>query len=85
MNDEQIVQMLRQARHEWGNHLQVINGYLDLERADDVRSYIRSLAQDLADEVIIFEKTSPRVCDLWFPRTENCNCLPLFHRHLVHK
>ena len=61
MNDEQIVQILRQARHEWGNHLQVISGFLDLERADDVRRYIRSLAQDLAEEVIIFEKSSPRV------------------------
>ena len=59
MNDEQIVQILRQARHEWGNHMQVISGYLDLERADEVRRYIQSLAQELADEVIIFEKTSP--------------------------
>jgi sensor histidine kinase regulating citrate/malate metabolism len=61
MTDEQIVQLLRQVRHEWGNHLQVISGFLDLERADDVRRYIKSLAQDLAEEVIIFEKSSPRV------------------------
>ena len=61
MTDEQIVQLLRQVRHEWGNHLQVISGFLDLERADDGRRYIKSLAQDLAEEVIIFEKSSPRV------------------------
>lgn len=61
MNDEQVVQLLRRARHDWGNHLQVISGYLDLERADNVRRYIQSLAKDLSEETIIFENASPKV------------------------
>jgi sensor histidine kinase regulating citrate/malate metabolism len=28
MNGEQVIQLLRQLRHDFGNHLQVISGYL---------------------------------------------------------
>lgn len=59
MNSEQMVQMLRHLRHDFGNHLQVISGYLDLGRGDEVKKYIRSLAEDMVQERIIFESCSP--------------------------
>lgn len=59
MNSEQVIQLLRQLRHDFGNHLQVISGYLDLGRSDEVKKYIQSLAEDMAEERIIFEACSP--------------------------
>jgi len=67
MKDEQVVQLLRQMRHDFGNHLQVISGYLDLGRLDEIRKYIHSLAEDMAEERIIFASRTPEAA-LYFYR-----------------
>lgn len=59
MKDEQVVQLLRQMRHDFGNHLQVISGYLDLGRSDEIRKYIQSLAEDMAEERVVFTSKTP--------------------------
>lgn len=59
MKGEQVVQLLRQMRHDFGNHLQVISGYLELGRSDEVKRYIYSLAEEMAEERIIFTNKSP--------------------------
>ena len=59
MNGEQVIQLLRQLRHDFGNHLQVISGYLDLGRSAEVKRYIQSLAEEMGEERIIFETCSP--------------------------
>lgn len=59
MKDEQVVQLLRQIRHDFGNHLQVISGYLDLGRSDEIRNYIHSLVEEMAEERVIFSSPTP--------------------------
>jgi sensor histidine kinase regulating citrate/malate metabolism len=59
MKEEQVVQLLRNIRHDFGNHLQVISGYLDLGRSDAIREYINSLVEEMAEERIIFNSQTP--------------------------
>lgn len=55
MEAEQAVDILRRLRHDFGNYLQVILGYIDLERPEQARKYILAVVEDLASERIVFE------------------------------
>ncbi|MGR6835382.1 Spo0B domain-containing protein [Syntrophomonas erecta] len=65
MTNEKILGLLRLIRHDFGNHLQVISGYMELERYEDAREYIISLIAELAEERKIFE-TCPAEPALFF-------------------
>ena len=55
METERAVDILRRVRHDFGNYLQVILGYIDLKRPEQARDYILGVVEDLASERIIFE------------------------------
>lgn len=64
MNGEKVIELLRHLRHDFGNHLQVISGYLELGRSDEVKKYIQTLALEMSEERVIFEDCSPEVA--WY-------------------
>jgi stage 0 sporulation protein B (sporulation initiation phosphotransferase) len=55
MESEQMVAILRRMRHDFGNYLQVILGYIDLNRPEKAKSYILNIVEELAGERNIFE------------------------------
>ncbi|MGI6421068.1 MAG: Spo0B domain-containing protein [Syntrophomonadaceae bacterium] len=57
MNGQKTVDLLREIRHDFGNHLQVIMGYLDLGNPQQARKYIIKLIEEMAAERLIFEST----------------------------
>jgi hypothetical protein len=59
LDTQKTVDLLRRIRHDYGNNLQVILGYLDLGHPDLARQYVMDLVDDLAGERIIFESTDP--------------------------
>ena len=52
------VNLLRRMRHDFGNHLQIISGYTDLGRPEEVKEYIAHLTKDLEQERLLFELDS---------------------------
>lgn len=59
MEAEQTVAMIRRLRHDFGNYLQVILGYIDLNRPEKAKSYILAIVEELAGERNIFESLEP--------------------------
>jgi stage 0 sporulation protein B (sporulation initiation phosphotransferase) len=57
VNGQKTVDLLREIRHDFGNHLQVIMGYLDLGNPQQARKYIIKLIEEMAAERLIFEST----------------------------
>ncbi|MGI5911382.1 MAG: Spo0B domain-containing protein [Syntrophomonadaceae bacterium] len=55
MGDMHTVETLRQLRHDFGNYLQVILGYIDLNQPYQAREYILEIVENLAAERNIFE------------------------------
>lgn len=65
MEDQKVVNTLRRVRHDFGNHLQVISGYMELGKNDKVRDYIKELVKQMARERKIFEEL-PAEAALYF-------------------
>jgi stage 0 sporulation protein B (sporulation initiation phosphotransferase) len=59
MEAEQMVAVLRRLRHDFGNYLQVILGYIDLNRPEKARNYIQAIVDELMSERNIFESLEP--------------------------
>lgn len=55
MDSEDMVRVLRRVRHDYGNHLQVIMSYIDLERYEMAKNYIVGVAENAAMERTLFE------------------------------
>lgn len=55
MEGQKTVDLLRGIRHDFGNHLQVILGYMDLGNPQQARHYIIKLVEEMAAERLIFE------------------------------
>lgn len=55
MEAEVMVDILRRVRHDFGNNLQVILGYIDLNRPQQAREYIVDVVQKIAAERNVFE------------------------------
>lgn len=55
MEAEQALAILRRVRHDFGNYLQVILGYIDLNRPEQAKSYILDIVEELAAQRNIFE------------------------------
>lgn len=58
MTGQRAIDLIRLLRHDFGNHLQVISGYLDLGRSDEVKKYIQSIVLDMSEERMIFDSCS---------------------------
>lgn len=59
MDAQATVDLLRRIRHDFGNNLQVILGYIDLGRPEQARNYIQGLVQESIHEKNIFESCDP--------------------------
>ncbi|MDD2372385.1 MAG: Spo0B domain-containing protein [Syntrophomonadaceae bacterium] len=55
MEAEQALAILRRVRHDFGNYLQVILGYIDLDRPEQAKRYLLDIVEELATERNIFE------------------------------
>ncbi|WP_197079053.1 Spo0B domain-containing protein [Candidatus Syntrophocurvum alkaliphilum] len=53
------VSLIKRARHDFGNHLQVLNGYLELGRPEHVKEYIGQIIDEMNAEKIIFSLDNP--------------------------
>ncbi|NLB52460.1 MAG: hypothetical protein GX808_05930 [Syntrophomonadaceae bacterium] len=61
MDADKTVQLLRKMRHEFGNHLQVLSGYLELQQPEKVKEYVNKLILAMRAERKIFEATEGEV------------------------
>jgi len=59
MEGQEIISLIRRIRHDFGNHLQVLMGYMDLGYHDEARAYISQVVQEMMAERIIFDCTDP--------------------------
>ena len=55
MEVEHSIEMLKRVRHDFANHLQVISGYLELERYQQVKDYIDEIVMEMAEEKKILD------------------------------
>ena len=55
MKTDRTVSLIRKMRHDFGNHLQVISGYLELNHPEKVQQYVNRLVIDSREERAIFE------------------------------
>lgn len=55
MDAAKTVELLRRIRHDYANHLQVISGYVDLARYQEVKDYIAAMVEEMSEERKIFE------------------------------
>lgn len=65
LEDRKAVDTLRRIRHDFGNHLQVISGYLELGQNDKVQDYIKKIVKEMARQRKIFEEL-PAEAALYF-------------------
>jgi len=59
LDEQQTLDLLRRIRHDFGNHLQVMLGYIDLGKPDMSRQYMINLVNEMTAERLIFDKTNP--------------------------
>ena len=55
MEADRTVALIRKIRHDFGNHLQVISGYLELNHPEKVQQYVNRLVIDSREERVVFE------------------------------
>ncbi len=61
MDEQQTLNLLRRVRHDFGNHLQVILGYIDLGKPALTRQYLINLVNEMAAERLVFNRANPEV------------------------
>ncbi len=59
MDEQETLQLVRRIRHDFGNDLQVILGYIDLGNPGRARDYIVNVVNEMGAERLIFERTEP--------------------------
>lgn len=57
MQPDKMVSLLRRIRHDFGNHLQVLSGYLELQQPEKAEKYINKLIVFMRMERSLFETT----------------------------
>lgn len=65
MDAQELVNLLRRQRHDFANHLQVVGGYLELERPDKALQYLKQVTEELALERTFF-KSGPYLAVLLY-------------------
>jgi hypothetical protein len=55
MIDQEMTALLRRIRHDFGNHLQVISGYLQIERPAQALDYLGSVVDEMNSERVLFD------------------------------
>lgn len=81
MEAEQMASILRRIRHDYGNHLQVILGYLDLGKPERVRQYIKTVVEQHNEERILFEELPPEAALYFYQQALLCGDLGLILKY----
>lgn len=81
MEAEQIVSLLRRIRHDYGNDLQVIVGYIDLNKPDQAREYIRSVVEQHNQERMLFESMPAEAALYFYQQALLCRDLGVILRY----
>ena len=81
MEAEQMVNILRRIRHDNGNHLQVIMGYIDLGKPESARQYINSIVEQLYEERRLFEELPAEAALFFYQQALLCGDLGLILRY----
>lgn len=55
LHTQKTVELISRMRHDFGNHLQVISGYIDLARYQEVKEYIAAIVEEFMIERNSFE------------------------------
>ncbi|MHB8171708.1 MAG: Spo0B domain-containing protein [Thermincolia bacterium] len=58
---KELMEVLRVQKHDFLNHLQVISGYLQLEKAEKARDYIQQVSHEIYHSGIITKLRVPEV------------------------
>ncbi len=61
MEASKTLALIRSMRHDFGNHLQIINGYSELGYLDEVKAYISQIVAEMSQERLLFELKSPEL------------------------
>ncbi len=69
MEAEQTVGLLRRVRHDFANHLQVISGYLDMGRPEQVKEYLTAVMEEIIAERLIFESQQGEAALYFYEQT----------------
>lgn len=56
MDAQKIIALIRNMRHDFGNHLQVILGYMDLGCLEEAKDYVYTVVKGMADDRTLFEQ-----------------------------
>lgn len=59
MDPEAMVRLLRRVRHDYGNHFQVISGYIQLNMPEKALQYIQRITEEMQGERSVFESFPP--------------------------
>ncbi|WKB36847.1 Spo0B domain-containing protein [Terrilactibacillus sp. S3-3] len=61
LDEEKLLEIFRYARHDWLNELQLIKGYLSLEKFDQVEKIIERLIEKLQNEAGLSNLKVPKL------------------------
>ena len=81
MEAEQIVSLLRRIRHEYGNDLQVIGGYIDLNRLEQAREYIHAVVEQHNQERMLFDSLPAEAALYFYQQALSCRDLGVILRY----
>lgn len=81
MEAGQVVDLLRRVRHDFGNHLQVIGGYLEMGQPDRVKDYLRTVMEEISSERIIFEALSPEAALYFYEQLSRAHDMGIILRY----
>ncbi|MED0732070.1 Spo0B domain-containing protein [Aneurinibacillus aneurinilyticus] len=56
---KEIIEVMNHQRHDWLNHIQVLLGYLKLERYEMCEEYIRKITADANRDTLVFRLEYP--------------------------
>lgn len=69
MEAKAMLDMLRRMRHDVGNHLQVISGYMQLHKYAQAEKYLDKLIKEMAASRIIFQIENAELALYLFKQT----------------
>jgi stage 0 sporulation protein B (sporulation initiation phosphotransferase) len=77
----QAVNIIRRLRHDFGNYLQVILGYIDLGQPQQAREYILKVVEELAEGRYIFESQDNEAALFFFEQLLKARDLGIILRY----
>lgn len=61
MQEEQVLNLIRYLRHDFGNCLQVIHSCIEVERPQDSQTFIKQWVEEMKNDKIIFSLSDAKL------------------------